>query len=295
MLFILFLPPGLCTHMLAVKLKALTDSMHSVPGMLASLLETEEEKENQMVAKEEGGEQEVVTVDKMESGKEAANEKEKEHKEGEKEEMKEARDKKKERRKEKGKEDGMGKTVRDVHDGKMEGGTHMEEGREGVCKRQHGIADAIPLSKEERGVLGSPSPKPLGEWEIVERTPEINPALCTTYISESPIPVKLHVPYSRDVVPLHDGTTAIFHLMPLANQHLAPAHESPKGCPTHNVQRSWLPPADCTVFCRVSEEMGTLAFCVCCRPDLARVKFGLGLYSSILCAFSGPAAGKEGL
>ena len=63
------------------------------------------------------------------------------------------------------------------------------------------MAYAVPLSMEERDVLGSPSAQPQGEWELIaDPTPEIIPAPCTAYISRSPILLKPNFPYLGDVV-----------------------------------------------------------------------------------------------
>ena len=71
-----------------------------------------------------------------------------------------------EKEKAKENEEGEGETEKDVEDRKKEGDTHaIEDVGLAVPKLQRGIAYAIRLSKEEKDLLGSPSPEPHGEWD----------------------------------------------------------------------------------------------------------------------------------
>ena len=182
MLFIPFVKPDLRTRMLTAEPEALAKLMHSVRVMLASVVEMGQEKEREKVEKRKREHEGVVTVE--ETYKKKEKEKEKEDKEEEKEEVKEAQEK--ENVKEKEKEGKEGETVNHAEDGKKEGDTHMEEDGDAVPKLLNGIGYCCPLSREERDVLGSPSPEPKEESEIVEPTPDIIRAPSTAYISQSP-------------------------------------------------------------------------------------------------------------
>ena len=63
MLFIPFVPPGLHTRMLTVELEALTELMHLVQLMPASVVAMEEAKEKEQVEGAEKEKEEVATVE----------------------------------------------------------------------------------------------------------------------------------------------------------------------------------------------------------------------------------------
>ena len=103
------------------------------------------------------------------------------------------------------------------------------------------MAYAVPLSMEEKDVLGSHSLEPKGEWDlIVDPTPDIIPAPSSAYISQCPVPVKPNVPYLGNVVLLQAAPPPPSTRHPLTTR-TRPPDESAEGCSTHHAHR-WCPP-----------------------------------------------------